>query len=149
MQEASEVVLFRTLISIERLVESVQGTKTACLYAELKRMAISRDNDWRALVHSISMDALAARIRWCEVFVGDLMLLQQRAAAFEDRMVRQGIDLTCYLGSKQHEEKKLLMLLTRGEDYTAQADICEDVLLRAVRRLITLVDWAYAVSFDM
>ena len=41
---------------------------------------------------------------------------------------------TAPLGSQQHEEKKLALLLTRGEEVVASLDMCEDVLLRSVRR---------------
>jgi len=53
-------------------------------------------------------------------------------------MEKRGADLAAGLGTQQHEDKKLALLLTKGEDAVASLDICEDVMLRAVRRLSTL-----------
>ncbi len=146
MPDTSEFATYKHLICIERLVESARGVRSPCLYTEMKYMACNRKTDWGAAVQGMPTDQVPDCLKWCEGFIADLMLLKQRAGEFETRMLKKhGIDLDSFLGSKLHEERKVVMLLTRGETYAAEQDLCEDVLLRAVRRMETLADWAYTV----
>ena len=145
MQQPPETMAFKQVASIERLVNSARGVRTPCLYYELKHLAINRDSDWRFVVRTLSRSALLDRIRWCEVFVGDIVILRRQAKALEQRTTRLA-DLRTTVGSSQHVEAKVRMLLVRGENAVAQSDVCEDVLLRALRRLSTLVEWSYSVS---
>ena len=133
------------LISLKRLVDGVRGTKTDLLYFEIKRMAVLKDTDWEPVISRMSEPAVLARIQWCEAFLKDLVLIEARSGEFERRMARKGADMTNALGSRQHEEQKLRLLLSQGEAAAAAQDACEDVLLRGVCRLMTLVTWACEV----
>ena len=146
MQQDPEIAAFKHVISMERLVDSTRGLRTPCMYYEVKYFAMNRESDWRPVVSSMTATGVLGRIRWCEVFLGDLLVLRNQTQLFERRMINdRGVDLETQLGSKEHEDKKLRLLLTEGDDVVASLDMCEDVLLRSVRRLQTLVGWAYAV----
>lgn len=146
MQQDPEIAAFKRVISMERLVDSTQGLRTPCMYYEIKYMAINKESDWRPAVSSMTVIGVMDRIKWCEAFLGDLLVLHNHNQLFERRMIiNHGVDLETQLGSKEHEDKKLRLLLTEGDDVVASLDMCEDVLLRSARRLQTLVGWAYAV----
>ena len=145
MQQAPETMAFKQLNSIERLVNSAGGTRTPCLYYELKHMAINKDSDWRPVVCILSESAVLDRIKWCEAFIGDILILRKSAEGLQQRAARKA-DLKAPVGSRQHIERKLMLLLARGEDIVTQSDICEDILLRALRRMLVLAEWAHTVS---
>ena len=145
MQETAGTTAFQQVISIERLVDSARGVKTPCLYYELKHMAINKDSDWRPVVNILTERDMLDRIQWCEAFIGDILILRQLADALEQRMTRVA-DLKAPVGSQEHIEGKLRLLLARGENAVLQSDVCEDVLLRALRRMLTLTEWGYTVS---
>ncbi len=146
MQDNGAVQAFGHVLSLERLVKQTKGLRTPFMYYEIKHLAINKDNSWQPVVEIMTEMAVLDRIKWCEVFLGDLLVLQSRMEIFEKRMTERGADLVTPLGSRQHEEKKLALLLTQGEEVVASQDICEDVMLRSVRRLATLSEWAYKVS---
>lgn len=145
MQKPLEQSTYAQVISVERLVASARGTRTPCLYYELKHHAINRDSDWRPVVRNMTQCAVLDRIKWCEVFIGDILILRRLAEALEQRTMRLA-DLAAPVGSPQHVEAKLRLLLAKGENAVIQSDVCEDVLLRALRRMLTLADWSYTVS---
>ncbi len=148
MQGIEAVTAFKYVLSLERLVQSTQGLRTPSMYFELKNMAVNKDSDWQLAAEGLTEAAVLDRIKWCEVFLGDLLVLRNRMEVFEWRMEERGADLAAALGTQQHEDKKLALLLTKGEDAVASLDICEDVMLRAVRRLSTLCSWGHLVSFE-
>lgn len=134
------------VLSLRRLAEETTGLRTPDFYISVKLMAAKVHFDWKPMVASITPDAVLHRIKWCEMFMGDLLVLQNRLRLFEKRMLARGVDVTHPLGSREHEERKLRMLLEDGEDAVAAVDICEDVLMRSSRRLDTLIGWGYKVS---
>ncbi len=148
MQGIEAVNAFKYVLSLERLVKQTSGLRTPSIYPEIKFFAVNKDSDWQPLVEGLTEAAVLDRIRWCEVFLGDLLVLRNRMEMFEWRMEKRGADLAAGLGTQQHEDKKLALLLTKGEDAVASLDICEDVMLRAVRRLSTLCSWGHLVSFE-
>ena len=146
MQQEPEIAAFKKVLSLERLVQSTRGLRTPGAYHEMKHLATHKDCDWRLAVSSMTATSVLNRIKWCEVFLGDLLVVHNQTQLFERRMVKDcGVDLETQLGSKEHEDNKLRLLLTKGDDVVAGFDMCEDVVLRSVRRLRTLVGWAYAV----
>lgn len=145
MQQPAETMAFQEVISIERLVSSATGVRTPCLYYELKYMAINKDSDWRPVVRNMTEGAVLDRIKTCEVFLGDMLILRSLADGLERRATRLA-DLGASVGSSQHVEAKVRLLLVRGEDAVIQSDLCEDILLRALRRMLTMVEWGYRVS---
>ena len=111
----------------------------------MKYFAINKDSDWRPAVHSLPECATLDRIEWCGVFISDILILRKLAETLEQRAARLA-DLAAPVGSRQHAEAKLQLLLARGEDAVTQSDVCEDVLLRALRRMLVLAEWGYTVS---
>lgn len=136
---------FEHLLSLERLVKDVKGLRTRMVYYETKHMALNRNTDWQPVIDCMTDSAVLARIQWCEVFLSDMVIIRRRSDEFEKRMAQKGADTQNTLGSREHEEQKLRTLLRLGESAVAAQDACEDVLLRGVRRLMTLVNWAYEV----
>ena len=144
-QQDSFVFAFRHVLSMERLVQEVRGLQTPDVYSSLKHYAINKHTQWEAVVNRMEELSVLDRIEWCEVFLKDLLLLHKHTTVFEQKMVERGADLERQLGSQEHEDKKLHLLLYKGENAVFIEDVCEDVLLRSARRLRTLVNWAYAV----
>lgn len=94
----------------------------------------------------MSQGEVPDRIRWCEVLVGDVLVLRKQAETLQRRAARWAA-LTAPVGSGQHVEARVRLLLARGEDAVAQSDACEDILMRALPRLFTLLEWAYRVGY--
>lgn len=144
-QQDNFVFAFRHVLSMERLVQEVRGLQTPDMYNCLKHYAINKHTQWEAYVNPMEELSVLDRIEWCEVFLKDLLLLHKHTTVFEQQMVERGADLERQLGSQEHEDKKLRLLLYKGETAVFIEDVCEDVLLRSARRLRTLVNWAYTV----
>ena len=145
MQPPAEMTAFGRVASIERLVNSARGVRTPDLYSEMKYFAINKDSDWRPAVHSLTECATLDCVEWCGVFISDILIIRKLAETLEQRATRLA-DLAAPVGSRQHAEAKLQLLLARGEDAVTQSNVCEDVLLRALQRMLVLAEWGYTVS---
>ena len=79
------------------------------------------------------------------MFISDILIIRKLAETLEQRATRLA-DLAAPVGNRQHAEAKLQLLLARGEDAVTQSNVCEDVLLRALRRMLVLAEWGYTMS---
>ncbi len=83
MQGIEAVNAFKYVLSLERLVKQTSGLRTPSIYSEIKFLAVNKDSDWQPLVEGLTEAAVLDRIRWCEVFLGDLLVLRNRMEMFE------------------------------------------------------------------
>lgn len=145
MQQDGYLLAYKHILSMERLVGEVRGLQTPDTWYEIKHYAINKNTRWETYAERMTELSVTNRIQWCETFLEDLLLLHQHTISFEQSMVKRGADLRYRLGSQEHEDKKLHMLLYKGEQAVFSEDVCEDVLLRSARRLRTLISWAHEV----